>query len=648
MCGICGIININNTPVKEELVRDMCRAFSHRGPDDEGYYINCQPGNNKPGVGIGLGHKRLSILDLSQAGHQPMSNEDGSIWLTYNGEIYNFKELREELRKKGHIFKSESDTEVIIHLYEEEGVQAVEKLNGMFAFALWDFNRSRFWMCRDRIGIKPLVYYWDGQHFVFASEIKALLKDPDISRELDYESLNFYLAHSYIPAPRTIFSAIRKLEPGFSLVLENGQLEISKYWDAPCTIDSEFSSLIYSTQVDQYKKLLYESLSDAVIKRMISDVPLGAFLSGGIDSSIIVALMAKHSKEPVRTFSIGFKDAKLFDETSYAREVAALYKTDHHEFKLAAGDMLDILSEVLSFFDEPFSDSSAIPTYIVSRETKKHVTVALSGDGGDELFAGYRSYLGQFWFRKYMMVPALLREHLIEKAVNWLPDSRDKRSMEYFRRLKKFIKGTKGSFSERVFSLKEIFPRDIRLNILSASTGSGNRSQGDACMDHMEQRLRAYKDDELNSILYSDLKDSLPGDMLTKVDWMSMKHSLEVRVPFLDHRVVELAFGMQSALKIHRGTTKYILKETFKDILPKSLYRRPKAGFEVPISQWLKKDLKFLLPQYLSEDRIQDQGIFDYGIVENLIQKHITGRTDTSWMLWNLIVFQYWHDEYLS
>jgi asparagine synthase (glutamine-hydrolysing) len=404
----------------------------------------------------------------------------------------------------------------------------------------------------------------------------------------------------------------------------------------------------FSEQEGFYKKRLLESMSEAVSMRMIADVPLGAFLSGGIDSSIIVALMANHAKEPVKTFSIGFKDNKLFDETRYAREVSNRFNTEHHEFKLTYRDMLDVLPDVLSTFDEPFSDSSALPTYIVSRETKGYVTVALSGDGGDELFAGYRFYLGEYWYKRYMMIPALIRDGLIEKLIPAFPDSRDVKIMEYVRRLKKFVKGTKGSFPERILAWKEIFPLDMRDKLLLESGYSGNPMKEDMALGLVRSNLASYRGDRINKILYSDVKDSLPGDMLTKVDWMSMKNSLEVRVPFLDHRVVELAFKMQGSLKLHQGKTKYILKETFRDLLPSSLYNRPKAGFEVPISQWLKTDLKFLIDEYLSEKKIAEQGLFDYGIIENLIHDLLANRTDTSWMLWNLIVFGYWYENYLE
>jgi len=643
MCGICGIVDLNRQDIAESLLRRMCRKLRYRGPDDDDVYLSASNGScDSMGPHVGFGHQRLSIIDLSDAGRQPMTNEDGTIWITYNGEIYNYRELADELKKKGHQFKSNTDTETILHLYEEEGTNAVKRLNGMFAFAIWDENLNRLWITRDRIGIKPLVYYWDGKHFTFASEIKALLTDPIISKELDYEALQLYLTFNYIPGPFTIFKGIKKLKSGEYLILQDGNVKIESYWEPPNSIDEDTASLPFSDQIEIFKTKLFESLNDAVRSRMIADVPLGAFLSGGIDSSIIVALMALNSNKPIKTFSIGFKEDHLYDETHYAREVAERYGTEHLEFKLSYQDMLDVLPDVFAAFDEPFADSSAIPTYIVAKETKKIVTVALSGDGGDELFAGYRSYLSEYWYARYMQIPGLFRKGLIENIIQKLPDSRDVKILEYIRRLKKFIKATKGSFPERVLALKEVFPQEIRRNLLLNNHNNGNRVQ-DLSLDWVNKLLAYYNGDRINSILYSDLKDSLPGDMLTKVDWMSMKNSLEVRVPLLDHRVVELAFRMKGSLKLNNGRTKFILKEAFKDLLPISLSNRSKAGFEVPISRWLKTDLKFLIDKYLTDETLKEQGIFDFEIVEDLIQKHLSNKTDTSWMLWNLIVFQHWY-----
>jgi asparagine synthase (glutamine-hydrolysing) len=633
MCGICGQISMNHRHFRAESIRSMCAAVVPRGPDDAGVQFSAA---DDAGVHWGLGHRRLSIIDLSLAGRQPMSNEDGTIWLTYNGEIYNYKDLRRELEDKGHRFRSDSDTEVVIHLYEEEGLEAVRRLNGMFAFGLWDEKRQRLWLCRDRIGIKPLVYAWDGTCLCFASEIKSLLSDPTMDRELDREALMLYLAFNYVPAPLTIFKGIRKLEPGCSLLFEGGKVSISRYWSLPQPPEDPKPA-----GVGRLKHRLIDALSEAVAGCMLADVPVGAFLSGGVDSGIVVALMARQSPRPVKTFTIGFVEDGLYDETERARRVAAMYGTEHHEFRIRQRDMLDVLPEVLGALDEPFADSSAIPTYLVSRETRRHVKVALSGDGGDELFAGYRSYLGEYWRARYCMVPALLRESIIEPAIAALPDSRETRVGEFLRRAKKFIRATRGPFDERLLALKEVFPALIRGKLL---TGGCNGS--DPALNWVRHLLDRSSGDFINRMLSTDLIDSLPGDMLTKVDLMSMANSLEVRVPMLDHRVVELAFEIPVAEKLQRGVTKRVLKETFQDLLPPGHTRQPKSGFEIPISRWLRTDLRFLVDRFLSEERIRDRGLFNFDVVSDLVRSHRQGTTDTSWMLWNLIVFQNWHELY--
>ena len=424
MCGICGKINIEGKEIRRELIARMNSVLSHRGPDDEGIYIN----NPSPGAGqamasVGLGHKRLSIIDLSEAGRQPMSNEDGSIQMVFNGEIYNFKALKKELEQNGHHFTSQTDCEVIIHLYEKEGIECIKKLNGMFAFALWDSKNQALFLCRDRLGIKPLFYCWDGKSLCFASEIKSILCDPEVSKKMDWNALNLYLTLNYIPGPYTIFKKIKKLDPGCYIMVRKEGLEIKQYWDIEKGTEYCENK---EKNIETYKKNLYDLLEDSVRIRLIADVPLGAFLSGGIDSSIIVGLMSRVSNSPVNTYSIGYKDAPLFDETKYAREVAKLNDTHHHEIILSAKDVLDTIPEVLTYLDEPFADSSAIPQYIVSRETKKHVKVALSGDGADELFAGYRMYSGEYWYSRYKLFPRVLRTKLIEPLLTSLPDSRDK------------------------------------------------------------------------------------------------------------------------------------------------------------------------------------------------------------------------------
>jgi asparagine synthase (glutamine-hydrolysing) len=633
MCGICGHIDLLNRPVPEDRIRGMCAALTARGPDDVGLHLEGVPAD---GLHLGLGHRRLSIIDLSSSARQPMTNEDGTIRLTYNGEIYNYKELRRELEARGHRFHSDSDTEVVIHLYEEEGVEAVRRLNGMFAFGLWDERRRRLWLCRDRIGIKPLVYSWDGDRLLFASEIRALLTDPAVDRALDREALMLYLAFNYVPAPRTMFAGIRKLEPGCSLVLEGGRVEISRYWGLPDPAEE-------AEMVDpgRLRGRLVELLSEAVAGCMLADVPVGAFLSGGVDSGIVVALMARLSSAPVKTFTIGFAGDGLYDETEGARRVAAMYGTEHHEFRIRQHDMLDALPEVLGASAEPFADSSAIPTYLVARETRRHVKVALSGDGGDELFGGYRSYLAEGLRARYHRVPALLRESVIEPVIAALPDSRESRVGETLRRVKKFIRAARGPVDERLLALKEIAPAHVRSRLLK---GGGHGP--DPALIWVRHLLGRSPGDAVNRMLGTDLIDSLPGDMLTKVDLMSMAHSLEVRVPLLDHRVVELAFRIPGAEKLRGGVTKRVLKEACEGLLPPGHTRRPKAGFEIPISRWLRTDLGFLVDRYLSEDRIRDQGIFEADVVQDLVRSHRQAKTDTAWALWNLIVFQKWHESH--
>ncbi len=632
MCGICGKLRIDGGQVETELIDKMISVLSHRGPDGEGIYLS-------PGKEVGLGHKRLSIIDLSESGRQPMSNEDKTVWMVFNGEIYNFQALRKELESKGHHFRSRTDCEAVIHLYEEEGIEGVKKLIGMFAFAIWDERSRMLFLCRDRLAIKPLVYYWDGKSLIFASEIKGILQDPDVRREIDWDALSLYLTFNYIPAPYTIFKKIKKLEPGHIIIAKENEIAEKEYWNID-TRSVDVAQKDFSAQKDE----LFKILEDAVTMRMIADVPLGAFLSGGIDSSIIVGLMARNSSRPVKTYSIGYKDMPMFDETGYAREVASFHNTDHHEFKLSAKEIISAIPDVLESFDEPFADSSALPTFIVSRETVGDVKVALSGDGGDELFAGYRMYTGEGWYSRYKKIPLFMRKKIIEPILFSLPDSRDQKLTEYIRRMKKFSRGAKDAFEDRFFAWKEIFSRELRESIFAGAEG-GNHDLGQKILS---ERLNEIDADNINRMLYADVKESLPGDMLKKVDAMSMLNSLEVRVPFLDHRVCEMAFSIGGDWKIKKGQGKYILIETFKDILPESLHNRPKWGFEMPISKWLKSDLKYLIDEYLYRELILRQGIFNYDVIKKIIDNFVSNRCDTSWHIWNLIVFQVWYFHYIE
>jgi asparagine synthase (glutamine-hydrolysing) len=638
MCGICGKIDLTGKAVPQALLRSMTESFAYRGPDDEGFFFEGP---------VGLGHRRLSIIDLSPSGRQPMSNEDQTLWLVFNGEIYDFAETRKELVARGHTLKSRTDTETVLHLYEEEGVSCLKHLNGMFGFALWDARLQRLWLARDRLGKKPLVYYWDGKRLLFASEIKAILRDPEVPREIDFEALDLYLTLNYIPATWTIFKNIRKLLPGHYLLLEKGKLSIQSYWDIPVNEgEPEVPSPSDPVQWNQCKERLRALLDASVRRRLIADVPLGAFLSGGIDSSIIVALMARHSSRPVKTFSIGYKDLPSFDETRYAREVATFNSTEHYEFKLGYKDILDAFPKVLDNLDEPFADSSAVPTYIVSRETKRHVTVALSGDGGDELFAGYRMYLGEYWAKHYARIPGVLREDVIAPFIQSLPDARDKPSLELIRRAKKFLRGMSLSFPERFCGWREIFPFSMRRKLLRRPPD--RNFYLDLIRQAVEEKKGLFPEDGINLMLYLDVKGLLPGDMLTKVDRMSMANSLEVRVPFLDYTLVQYVFGLKGSTKLGAWRGKHILLETFKDLLPPLLHNRPKWGFEMPIGAWLRKELKFLIDEYLHKDRVERQGIFDPRIIRDMVANHMSGRQDTSWQLWNLIVFEHWYEKVIE
>ncbi|MCX5839558.1 MAG: asparagine synthase (glutamine-hydrolyzing) [Deltaproteobacteria bacterium] len=632
MCGICGKLDFTGSPVDEDLLRRMNGLLAHRGPDDSGVYLR-----HEGGVSCGLGHRRLSIIDLSEAGRQPMCNEDKTVWMVFNGEIYNFAALRNDLEIKGHRFASRTDSEVIIHLFEEEGSAGIAKLVGMFALALWSEKTRTLVLARDHIGIKPLVYYGDGKKFLFASEIKALLADPTIRKEIDLEALDLYLSLNYIPAPHTIFKNIRKLRPGHILTVCDGLLREEKFWDIAPGMPADAPE---TRDFEETKATLFRTLEEAVRGQMVADVPLGAFLSGGIDSSVIVGLMARNASRPVKTYAIGYKDMPMYDETAYAREVAAFHRTEHHEIMLGSREIIDTIPAVLASLDEPFGDSSAVPTYMVTRETARDVTVALSGDGGDELFAGYRMYKGEAWHRRYCLIPRLLRAGLLEPAILSLPDSRDNQYGEQVRRIKKFLRGAKDTFAERAFSWNELFSPERKKALLTDGYGIDHS----LAPELFAAALNRLPTDPINRMLYADLKISLPADMLWKVDMMSMRHSLEVRVPLLDHRVCELAFRIGGEWKIRHGRGKYIFIETFKNILPKSLHHRPKWGFEMPVSKWLKTDLHYFIETHLSRERIEKQGIFHYPVIEGLVANLIHNRTDTSWQIWNLIAFQAWYE----
>ncbi len=629
MCGIAGIINFNNRPVAKEELDAMRRIQSHRGPDDHGVYTDGT---------AGLGHSRLSIIDLSEAARQPMHNEDSSIWIVHNGEIYNYQDLKPPLLDNGHSFLSDSDTEVLIHLYEENGIDFIHKLNGMFAFSIYDKKKKKLILVRDRIGIKPLYYYIDEMRFIFASEIKAILKCQVINKTLDYTAISQYLSLGYIPSPRTAFKKIKKLKAGeyLSLDIETGKFKIETYWDF--RPEGNFDE-------NEACERIMDLLSDSVRLRLISDVPLGAFLSGGIDSSLIVAFMAKISNKRPKTFTIGFSDEPKFDETFYAKKVSEMYNTDHTVIKLKYEDVIDDLPNILDSFDEPFADSSALPTFIVSKATRKHVKVALSGDGGDELFGGYNKYMGMIMQRHPLFLPPISGPLL--RAIFRAPlENFDNRLFgSYKRRARRMIDGMGRDNTSSHISWMIHLNRNEKRKFVNFNLDK------DICNDEISTMISAfynkYENDWINKASYTDLKLQLVDDMLTKADRMSMLTSLEVRVPLLDHRLANAVFSLSGNLKIKKGKRKYILLKAAKNLLPKELHTRPKKGFEVPIGPWLKKNKRF---QELFIDCMKTkpkENIVNTDNTIKLFNIHNQGPVDYNRELWILFVLKWWSDKYL-
>lgn len=625
MCGICGIYNVGTgEPVSDRLVKAMADTMIHRGPDAEGVYVSGP---------VGLGHRRLSIIDLD-GGAQPMSNRDGSIWVAFNGEIYNFLELREELEAKGYTFHSRSDTEAIIHLYEESGEACFQRLRGMFAIAIWDARNRKLLLARDRIGKKPLFYLYDGKRCVFASEMKAILELPGISREIDLEALSDYFSLLYVPAPKSIFRHIRKLRPGHYAVISDGGFREVKYWDLT------FAGVEERPEEDWGEQLL-AVYRDAVRIRLMSEVPLGAFLSGGVDSSSVVAIMSQLMGEPVITSSIGFKD-KEFDELDYARLVAERFNTKHHE-QIVEPDAAGILDRLVWHYDEPFADSSAIPTYYVSKVAREHVTVALSGDGGDEIFAGYRRYLLDTRENAMRnMIPAPVRRvvfgtlSVLYPKADWAP--RVFRGKATFESLAcSHIEGYFRSVSAcRPETKAQILHQDVQRQV-------GGYDTLDLFRDYYE---KAGTTDPLSRIQYVDVKTYLPDDILAKVDRASMANSLEVRAPLLDHRLIEQAARIPSSLKLKGGTGKYIFKKALEPLLPSEILYRKKMGFAVPLASWLREDLKPMAESLLLANR--PDGMLDKRGVERLWKEHQSGLRNRSTELWTLLMFRLWQKRFVE
>jgi asparagine synthase (glutamine-hydrolysing) len=632
MCGICGMIKFNHKEaVQKEILERMSKSLFHRGPDDSGFYIE---GN------VGLAVQRLSIIDI-EGGHQPMHNEDNTVWLAFNGEIFNFQELRNDLVIKGHNFYTHSDSEVILHLYEEFDLDCVKMLNGMFAFAIWDKNKKRLILAVDRFGIKPLHYFLDNSNLVFASEIKGLLQLERIDKTIDYTALEQYFTYNCIASSRTIgrtiFKTIKKILPGSLLIYESEKIKIKKYWDIEFKInknmDEEFIQL-------KLKELLRRSVQN----RLISDVPLGVFLSGGIDSSIVTALATQLSPKRIKTFSMGF-DVHSYNELKYAKIIAKRFNTEHHEFTVGAESIIDSIPKIMDTMDEPYGNTGIIPTYLICKLARQHITVALSGDGGDELFGGYG------WTARQRIIETLNRNcRFLIELLHFIfnkPFYKKIPRFTSFAKLSRFIQDAINPPIEGCRRRLTCFTDDFKKGLYSEEL-KDNIRQADK-EDLIKEYFDYFKDsDLLDRMLAVDLRICLIDDGLFRVDRMSMANSLEVRVPMLDNELVEFVLTIPNNLKIKGLITKYILRKAFSDLLPAKTLTHRKYGFSIPIDIWLRRELRDFVTDILNSAAFRKRGLFNQKYVSELIKNHFTGKDNFGYQLWNLIVFECWARRYLD
>ena len=630
MCGILGFINLDRgRPADERIARAMAAAIIHRGPDDEGFYFK----NN-----VAMGMRRLSIIDLA-TGHQPISNEDGSVWVVFNGEIYNFPELREQLLARGHQFSTNSDTEVIVHLYEDYGDDLVQHLNGMFAFALWDEKRERMLIARDRMGEKPLYFAQAAdQSFVFASELKSLVAHPLIERRINLLALRKYLQYEFVPSPHTMIAGVSKLRPAHRLIWEKGRWRTESYW----RLSYEGERLQISEE--EATAEVQRRLREAVRMRLISDVPLGILLSGGIDSSSIAALACEAAQGRVKTFSIAFEE-RSFDESSYARLVADQLGTEHYEQKFTESEMLEIVPEIPRLLDEPLGDGSLIPTFLLSRFTRRHVTVALGGDGGDELFAGYPTYAAHRMTNYYRALPTLVRKGLIEPAVHQLPVSTNNLSFDF--RAKRFVRGAELPTGTRHTVWMGSYDTEQQYLLLTPDVL--NQSSDEAVFDEVriyDHRNGSGRMDVVEQMMTLDATHYLSECVLFKVDRASMAASLETRAPFLDHTFIEFLTKLPINLKLRKNflglTGKYILKRAMRGRLPEEVIKRPKKGFGMPVAKWVKGEMRPLVRDTFSPERLKRRGLFNPQYVQRLLDEHERGLADHRKLIWTLLMFELW------
>lgn len=625
MCGITGIYNFNKQPVTRRLIKEMTDVIYHRGPNDEGQYVDDF---------VGLGHRRLSIIDLSSAGHQPMSNEDKKVWIVYNGEIYNFKELKSQLENKGHVFKSNTDTEVIIHLYEEYGEDCVPFLHGMFAFAIWDSRGNKLILCRDRLGIKPLYYWFDGKTFVFGSEIKSILKHPEVKRGVNLQGIYNHLMYRFSPSNETVFKGILKLSPGHILVFNNGNVVIKQYWDLieKIALHERLNEALYVDKV-------YNLFSEKTSSHLISDVPLGAFLSGGLDSSSIVGVMSAHLQEPVKTYSVGFGVGGNIDEINFARESAEYFKADYNEL-ICTSCTLELLEKVIWHLEEPIFDAAVIPTFLVAQLAAKDVRVVLTGEGSDEVNGGYAKYLKDYRYGDiislYGRLPTFIRKFL---------------NRRFFLRSRRFFRDLQVLNEGRFYEAK-------KFSYLSCPFWSGIREK-----DLISPELRNTIDNKLNSFqaildsakidkdlrfFYLDLKTWLPDDLLLKVDKMTMAHSLEARVPYLDHEYVEFVLSIPAYLKFKGDNTKYLFRQAARKIVPERIIQRRQHGFNVPLNMWFNGELRDFIWDILTDARTKARGYFNNEYIYNMLDTHFNRGGNFTRQIWRILMLELWHRIYID
>ena len=627
MCGICGVVSSRGQVDSENIVR-MRDALSHRGPDDKGLYVN---------NGVGFGFRRLSIIDLSPDGAQPMCNEDGSLWLVYNGEIYNYATLRDELMNRGHAFRSKTDSEVIIHAFEEWGEHCLERFNGMFAFALWDEKEQRFFAARDRLGVKPLFYYQDADKLLFGSELKAILQYPNIDTKADETALSDFFSLNYIPPPGTPIRNIRALPPGHYLSWKAGESKETKYWD----VKLETGNGDHRKETDVIEELL-ERFTEAVRKRLVADVPLGAFLSGGLDSSAVVYFMRHYIQQPLKTFNVRFEDPS-YDEGPYAREMAQLLHTEHHEIVCTPKDLVSSFETTVRHADNLTADLSNVPLYLVSRLAADHVKVVLSGDGGDELFLGYPIYQADRWAAHYRRLPLWLHRLVFSPLVDALPTSTAKLSFDY--KARKFVEGARRPPAQAHFSWRTIFNEEEKRALFTKDFAASVSDHFSA--DFWEELFSSCANGSyLENGVYTDYKTFLAGSILPKVDTMSMANSLEARTPFLDYEFVEFMAGVPTTMKMRGFKTKYLFKQAMRPLLSARIVDRKKAGFHTPLPGWFRTELRTWVDEILSQERISATGRINPANVERLKSEHFQGRANHAFKLWGLMNFVKWHDCY--